>query len=512
MENNQLIYSRKHFLIGSIVGGSLFGAFTVASNFWVQKKKFGNFLTMFLGLIANILMELFLYGIFLITLDGTDFYTEHFPWTLIVFFFSGQTIFSLLTLLLFKIKKLKRKAFPGGHVYFSKRRLIYLILLGLIYAIMHNFIPMIESFFPNMIIILFVLPHFYFYVRASSVFTGKWSTFARHLVVILPLVTFIPYTLRGFLTPETMRIPYLVGDFYMISLIYLFLLILFIDLGASILLRLRALPTTIIRNSKVRLAAFVSIIVTLVVVMGIGIQRHDNIQVNSYTIKVPKKDATLDSLKIAFIADMHLSVNTTDAFIDDYVGKINEIAPDIVLYGGDNVENSRISSEKLEELLNKLAQCKTNYGQFAVGGNHDNHRLSFYSKPFETQVLVDTVVKVADSFYILGLRYRNNMETKPIREIMEQATENLPVFQLDHSPYQLEAAYNNNIDIQLSGHTHNGQLWPINFVTDLMYELPWGYKKIENTHFFVTSGIQGWGVPVRTSGISEIMVINVEFN
>jgi hypothetical protein len=110
----------------------------------------------------------------------------------------------------------------------------------------------------------------------------------------------------------------------------------------------------------------------------------------------------------------------------------------------------------------------------------------------------------------MGLQYRSG-QPRPIAELKKMATENLPLFLLDHAPYQLEAAYENNVDIQLSGHTHYGQVWPINYIIELMFELPWGYEKIKETHFFVTSGIQGWGTPIRTAGQAEIMVIDVKF-
>ncbi len=104
------------------------------------------------------------------------------------------------------------------------------------------------------------------------------------------------------------------------------------------------------------------------------------------------------------------------------------------------------------------------------------------------------------------------MKRNLFRGIKKTAFEDLPVFLLDHSPYQLDAAYNNDIALQLSGHTHYGQVWPINYIMELMYELPVGYKEMNHTHFFVTSGIQGWGTPIRTVGESEIMVIHVEFS
>ena len=94
---------------------------------------------------------------------------------------------------------------------------------------------------------------------------------------------------------------------------------------------------------------------------------------------------------------------------------------------------------------------------------------------------------------------------------MQGKKKNLPVFLLDHSPYQLEKAYKNNIDAQFTGHTHYGQLWPANYFIELLYEIPWGYEKIENTHFFVTCGALGWGAPIRTAGQSEIMLTDIKF-
>jgi len=145
-----------------------------------------------------------------------------------------------------------------------------------------------------------------------------------------------------------------------------------------------------------------------------------------------------------------------------------------------------------------------------VGGNHDNYRRNGYDEDLDLFFMSDTVIKVANSFYIMGLRYRTT-DKKPIPLLNEMVQENLPVFLLDHAPYQLEAAYKNNIDIQFSGHTHYGQVWPINYIIQVMYDLPWGYQKITDTHFFVTSGIQGWGTPIRTVGQAEIMNISVEF-
>jgi hypothetical protein len=85
------------------------------------------------------------------------------------------------------------------------------------------------------------------------------------------------------------------------------------------------------------------------------------------------------------------------------------------------------------------------------------------------------------------------------------------VILIDHRPTELDEVSRTAVDLQMSGHTHNGQLFPLNLILRNMYRLSWGYEKIANTHFFVTSGIMLWGPPVRTTGKSEIMVIDVRF-
>jgi predicted MPP superfamily phosphohydrolase len=98
-----------------------------------------------------------------------------------------------------------------------------------------------------------------------------------------------------------------------------------------------------------------------------------------------------------------------------------------------------------------------------------------------------------------------------VNEILGTTSPDLPVLLLDHRPTELEETSKTPVDVQFSGHTHNGQLFPINYILHSMYELTWGYKKIRNTHFFVTSGLRLWGPPVKTAGKSEIMLIKIYY-
>ena len=88
---------------------------------------------------------------------------------------------------------------------------------------------------------------------------------------------------------------------------------------------------------------------------------------------------------------------------------------------------------------------------------------------------------------------------------------NYPIILMDHQPFGLNEAVAEGIDLQLSGHTHFGQLWPINYIVRAIYELAWGYKKIANTHFYVSDGVGTWGPPVRVGNRPEIVSIHITF-
>ncbi|HET7152240.1 MAG TPA: metallophosphoesterase, partial [Candidatus Kapabacteria bacterium] len=102
-------------------------------------------------------------------------------------------------------------------------------------------------------------------------------------------------------------------------------------------------------------------------------------------------------------------------------------------------------------------------------------------------------------------------QRKPLEELMRSVDKQRPVILMDHQPFRLEEAVQNGVDLQLSGHTHHGQLWPFNFITKRMYEVSWGYKKKENTHFYVSCGAGTWGPPIRTGNTPEIMHIRLSF-
>jgi predicted MPP superfamily phosphohydrolase len=127
------------------------------------------------------------------------------------------------------------------------------------------------------------------------------------------------------------------------------------------------------------------------------------------------------------------------------------------------------------------------------------------------RLLKDTVEKIDNDFYLIGRTDGRSSGRKSIEELLRDCDRSLPVIVLEHRPTDLDNVSRSGADILLSGHTHNGQLFPVNLITQRHYELSWGYKLKNRTHVFVTSGIQVWGPPVRTAGASEILIVNVSF-
>jgi hypothetical protein len=125
-------------------------------------------------------------------------------------------------------------------------------------------------------------------------------------------------------------------------------------------------------------------------------------------------------------------------------------------------------------------------------------------------MLDDSLLVIDRSFSLAGRKFSRQGKRKSLPELLRAAPANLPLILLDHLPAKFELVSNSPVDIQLSGHTHHGQLFPFQFITELRYPLSWGYKKIGHTHFFVTCGVQAWGPRVRTAGVSEIMLIDVD--
>ncbi len=220
------------------------------------------------------------------------------------------------------------------------------------------------------------------------------------------------------------------------------------------------------------------------------------------------------------LSDIHLGMYNRSNRLEALVRKINELNPEIVFFAGDIVDEA-IGAEEEEKMVRLMKDIRAPLGLFACPGNHEYYggleKNISYLERAGVQELLDKALKIDGSFYVIGrkdraaLRFGDRRASLPAIMAADQVAPSLPLIVLDHQPIELEEAEQAGLDLLLCGHTHAGQLFPLNIINKLIYEKNWGYLKKGQTHIYVTSGAGTWGPAVRTGSRSEIVLLELSF-
>jgi len=220
-------------------------------------------------------------------------------------------------------------------------------------------------------------------------------------------------------------------------------------------------------------------------------------------------------IKIVAASDIHLGTSIDKKMLHKYVQMINARKPDIILLAGDITDRSfgPVMEQKMEQ---ELSQLHAPLGVFAISGNHEYYsgvpeEINEYLRAAGIRMLHDSVALVDHSFYLVGRDDRTNPNRQSLKALVEGLKPELPKILLDHQPYDLQQACDNGIDLQISGHTHNGQFFPGNLFVARIFELGHGYKKKGKTHFYVSSGLGIWGPHYRIGTQSELVEIQLKY-
>lgn len=362
-----------------------------------------------------------------------------------------------------------------------------------------------------MITLAYIIPNIYIFLRIWQFINKGYKLYYTLIYILLASIYPVSNLFSEGDTGFPAGILTMIGDYLLPFYLYLFLFVLVFDVFLLINSLFKIIPAEKIKSTQFKITGLSVILFFSVVVVVAGVINFNTIRTSEYRIEIPGKSSKINHLKIAFAADFHLKEGTNIHFMERFVKRITIIRPDLLVLGGDIVEGDR-EDENMAGFEKLFREINTRYGVFTVLGNHEYYagkdKGSFFDKS-GMKVLCDTIVVIDNSFN-LGGRLDSHFRTrKTIEDLMKSATESLPVILIDHRPTEIDQVSRTAVDVQLSGHTHNGQLFPINLITRRIYQLSWGYKKTGNTHFFVTSGIRLWGPPVRTTGKSEIMVIDI---
>ena len=266
-----------------------------------------------------------------------------------------------------------------------------------------------------------------------------------------------------------------------------------------------------------------------------GIFNARNIKVNEYSVTVNKSCGSDKHLKAVLVADLHMGYAIGVDHITNMVEKINEQDADIVIIAGDIFDNSYDGMDDPEGIKAQLKSIKSKYGVYAVYGNHDidekilmgftfdwggkqlnSEKMTNFIKECDIKLINDESVLINDEFYLVGRRDTDKPGTEDgtraeISELTKDLDKAKPIFVLSHEPDELQKTADAGADIDFSGHTHDGQLFPVNLTIGLFWENPCGMIKKDNMYSIVTSGVGVYGTFMRVGTDAEICSVDIDF-
>ena len=348
----------------------------------------------------------------------------------------------------------------------------------------------------------YICGNIYIFIRAWQTFSGCSLSWKLTISVIYWIAVFsliISMFFRHVEIPEFLSQGlFTLGSIWLVFTLYMVLALLVMDMARMIVPFLKPL----------------SFYVTLgftccLLIYGYFNYKYPDINHLDITLEKPIKGSPM---KIIAISDVHLGNGTRKPQLKKYVETINAQQPDLIVICGDLIDNSLLPlyQQKMEEELNKL---KAPMGIYLVPGNHEYisgiEECERFLKNTSIRLLRDTIVTLPNGLQLIGRDDRANRRRVPIVNLMKKVDPTKPTFLLDHQPYELAKKDSLGIDIQFSGHTHRGQVWPMSLLVDNMYEQSHGYRKWSHSHVYVSSGLSLWGPPFRIGTDSEMTVMTI---
>ena len=273
------------------------------------------------------------------------------------------------------------------------------------------------------------------------------------------------------------------------------------------------------RCARAGLFAFAGTIVVVACVFGVGYLNFLHPQTTVLRVKIDKPPGGAragpgKTLRIAAASDLHLGDIIGSRHLKEYVGRINALEPDIILLLGDIIDRN-VSSLENRNMGVEFEKLRARLGVYAVVGNHEGfmnvrRSIDFFEK-HGVRVLHDEVRLLDNGAFYLAGRADNRRGRKTLGELLAGVERARPLILMEHQPRNLGDSAAAGVDLQLSGHTHAGQIWPVTWLVRFFHEVSYGYARKGDFQIYVTSGLGLWGFPARIGSKSEIVDITVEF-
>lgn len=309
----------------------------------------------------------------------------------------------------------------------------------------------------------------------------------------------------------------------MVAMLYLFIIFLFMGILAIFMRRvLKSFNKGAVYSFLKKAYRFGVIhILLLAVILCQGFYTMNNLVKTEYTVTNEK---IKNDYKVVFISDLHFDTIQNKTVIKNKIAEINELMPDIVILGGDIVEEGT-SKQSMNEIFSILGGINSSYGKFFVYGNHD--RQTYSANPSYTNADLDFALGVHSIFPLEDQSFNINNEIllvgrkdasvkylgqsrQKVDSLLSNKKGNPFILLADHQPTEFEENEKAGVDLMVSGHTHGGQIFPVGRVAELLGIMkPYGESRVGSLTAIVSSGAAGWGFTIRTERSSEYLLINL---
>lgn len=367
-------------------------------------------------------------------------------------------------------------------------------------------------------------------------FTGKG---VKTLVIVL-WIFFGASPGIAFLLPAgtgIRRIMEYIGNYWLGIILYMAIVVAVFDLVRVLWKHFRKRTPQSVHLRRNRMLAGILGLVLIAGISGYGMVNAAIIRTTPYQVSIPKDGGKLSSLKIVLAADLHLGYSVGKTQMRQMVEKINRESPDLVVIAGDVFDNDYEAMDDPEALISILQGIQSKYGVYACYGNHDvsekilagftfdragekkesDPRMDSFLERAGIRLLKEEWELIDGSFYLYGRpdqeRPGRGVEVrKTPAEFTAGLDDEKPIVVLDHEPRELQKLADAGVDLDLCGHTHNGQVFPGNVIIKLFWENACGYMQKDGMHNIVTSGVGLFGPNMRVATVPEICIVNVNFS
>lgn len=265
-------------------------------------------------------------------------------------------------------------------------------------------------------------------------------------------------------------------------------------------------------------------LIFFILIMGVSIYGMNHIEPTEYNITTNK---TNESYTILYISDVHYDTIQNPILMKNKLSAMNKTHPDLIILGGD-ITDERTSKSSMEEVYRELGSLSSTYGTFFIFGNHDrqpkiadyengtksysNDELTAVIEENGIKILADDKITVNKDIILVGREdagHGNTNNRLSSLELLNNTDSKSFIILLDHQPLDEKNNSENGVDLLISGHTHGGQIFPYGLVKEIQGQYTYGKYQIGNMIEIVSSGLCGWGIPLRNEARCEYVIINV---